>query len=277
MSLSSWAAAELTLNDLVGHWRSSDPALGGPAVSTLAWEPVLDGHFLEVRYSIHRGDSTGSPPLFAGRALYRAAGEDDIEAFWADSNGDLLPIRAVIDANALVATWGSAGGKLGRTRYELDDAGTLQVTDWLWRDEQWVTFSQLRFVREEAEATGAVSGIGGFFFRGRDPSGLVAWYRDHLGIDPAPQSYDELPWRQEAGDTVFQPFADDTEYFGNAANHWMINFRVRDLDALVARLRSQGVTVEVDAETFPNGRFARLTDPEGNPIQLWEPAGVAAP
>jgi predicted enzyme related to lactoylglutathione lyase len=52
---------------------------------------------------------------------------------------------------------------------------------------------------------------------------------------------------------------------------------VRDLDALVARLRSQGVTVEVDAETFPNGRFARLTDPEGNPIQLWEPAGVAAP
>jgi hypothetical protein len=217
-TLPSWGGADLTLSDLVGQWRSSDPALGGPAVSRLAWQPVLDGHFFEVRYSIHRGDAAASAPLFAGRALYRVQATADIEAFWADSNGDLLPIRARIEGSALVATWGNADGKRGRTRYELDDAGSLQVTDWLWRDEQWVTFSRLRFEREDAAVIGAVSGIGGFFFRGRDPTGLAAWYREHLGIVPAPQSYDERPWRQEAGDTVIQPVAEDDGYFGGAAN-----------------------------------------------------------
>jgi len=115
-----------------------------------------------------------------------------------------------------------------------------------------------------------VTGIGGFFFRARDPKMLGEWYRDHLGVDLVPDSYDKLPWQQEAGPTAFAPFPEDTEYFGDAQKKWMINFRVVNLDAIVAQLRAAGASVEIDPEKYPNGRFARLHDPEGNPIELWE-------
>ncbi len=119
-----------------------------------------------------------------------------------------------------------------------------------------------------------VTGIGGFFYRANDPEKIAAWYAENLGIDLPPQSYDVSPWRQDAGTTIFAPFAKDTQYFGpDMTQHWMINFRVRDLDAMVSQLRDNGNDVEVDKETYPNGRFARVYDPEGNPIQLWEPGG----
>lgn len=117
-----------------------------------------------------------------------------------------------------------------------------------------------------------VTGIGGFFFRARDTAALTQWYDEHLGVTQVPSTYEQMPWAQEAGPTVFAPFREDTTYFGAPEQVWMINFRVRNLDALVAQLRAAGIEVEVDPEAYPNGRFARLNDPEGNPIQLWEPA-----
>ena len=119
-----------------------------------------------------------------------------------------------------------------------------------------------------------VLGIGGFFFRAKDPKGLAQWYQDNLGITITPDSYGAKPWRQEAGTTVFAPFKQDTTYFGDMRNQWMINFRVRDLDKMAAQLRAAGAKVEIDPETYPNGRFAQTADPEGNPIQLWQPGGV---
>lgn len=116
-----------------------------------------------------------------------------------------------------------------------------------------------------------VLGIGGLFFRARDPQKLAAWYRDHFGINEVPKDYGGEPWRQEAGITVFAPFPESTGYFGDPVKSWMINFRVRDLVAMVEQLRAAGITVDVDKEVYPNGVFARLSDPEGNPIQLWEP------
>jgi len=116
-----------------------------------------------------------------------------------------------------------------------------------------------------------VIGIGGLFFRAINPEALSHWYRENLGIDLVPPDYSQKPWSQEAGPTVFAPFPNDTDYFGDPKKNWMINFRVRDLDAIVKQLRSAGTDVSVDAELYPNGRFARLCDPEGNPIQLWEP------
>ena len=116
-----------------------------------------------------------------------------------------------------------------------------------------------------------VGGIGGIFFRSKSPEKLGAWYRDCLGVDPVPQDYDTSPWNQEAGPTVFAPFPEDSDYFGNDNQVWMVNFRVHDLDAMLAQLESKGVQVKIDSETYPNGRFARLRDPEGNPIELWEP------
>lgn len=118
-----------------------------------------------------------------------------------------------------------------------------------------------------------VVGIGGFFFRAKDPKALARWYEDNLGIVPVPDKYDRPAWRTEAGTTVFAPFPKDTSYFGAANQQWMINFRVRDLDKMAAQLRANGIAVEVDPGLYPNGRFARLRDPEGNPIELWQPGG----
>jgi glyoxylase I family protein len=118
-----------------------------------------------------------------------------------------------------------------------------------------------------------VSGIGGLFFRARDPVAVGQCYRDHLGVTLIPSNYEEMPWRQDAGPTVFAPFPETTAYFGDASKVWMINFRVRNLDAMVAQLRAAGISVELDPQLYPNGRFSRLNDPEGNPIELWEPEG----
>jgi len=117
-------------------------------------------------------------------------------------------------------------------------------------------------------------GIGGVFFRARDPERLTAWYAAHLGIDPAPASYEVSSWWQQAGPTVFTAMPADSAHFGDPARSWAINFRVPDLDAMVEQLRSVGVHVVVDPESYPNGRFADLRDPEGNPVQLWEPGGA---
>ena len=116
-----------------------------------------------------------------------------------------------------------------------------------------------------------VTGIGGLFFRAKDPTAMAQWYQEHLGIDLVPADYGQKPWSQEAGPTAFAPFPADSDYFGDAAKQWMINFRVNDLDAMAKQLRAAGITVKVDPENYPNGRFARLHDPEGNPIELWEP------
>ena len=118
-----------------------------------------------------------------------------------------------------------------------------------------------------------VLGVGGFFYRARDAAALMAWYETHLGLTAPPQTYEEPCWRQNGGATVFSPFAQDTDYFRDPAKQWMINFRVRDLKAMVRQLEAAGVTVEVDPEEYPNGFFARLEDPEGNPVQLWQPTG----
>lgn len=121
-----------------------------------------------------------------------------------------------------------------------------------------------------------ITGIGGFFFRAKDPTALALWYEEQLGVRQVGERYEDGSWWQEQGPTVFAPFALDTDYFGAPQQQWMINFRVRDLDTMVAQLRQAGITVEVDPETYPNGRFARLQDPEGNPIQLWQAGGTDA-
>ena len=114
----------------------------------------------------------------------------------------------------------------------------------------------------------AVTGIGGFFFRAHDPEALAEWYRTHFGLT-APG---EGVWHQQAGPTVFAPFAADSEYFA-ADKQFMINLRVDDLDALLADLRHAGSEARTDPSwnTPETGRFARVHDPENNAIEIWEP------
>ena len=111
-----------------------------------------------------------------------------------------------------------------------------------------------------------VTGIGGVFFRSLDPAALALWYATHLGITAG-----QTPWAQAAGPTVFAPFPADTDYFP-AARQFMLNFRVDDLPALIAALTAAGISCETRAEwEGPYGSFARIHDPEGNPIELWQP------
>jgi predicted enzyme related to lactoylglutathione lyase len=113
-----------------------------------------------------------------------------------------------------------------------------------------------------------VLGIGGYFLRAVDPAALGAWYRDCLGLDA-----DEYGmWRQEPGGTVFATFESDSEYFGSRTQQTMLNFRVRDLDAMLAQLRAKGADVAGETQDQEGvGRFGWVTDPEGNRIELWQP------
>jgi glyoxylase I family protein len=117
-----------------------------------------------------------------------------------------------------------------------------------------------------------VAGIGGLFFRAQDPKALGQWYLDHLGIALTPTSEGGTVWQQEAGPTAFTPFPQTSKYFGDPQKVWMVNFRVHDLAKMVAQLRAAGIEVK-DPESYPGlGSFTRLHDPEGNPIELWQPA-----
>jgi glyoxylase I family protein len=100
---------------------------------------------------------------------------------------------------------------------------------------------------------------------------LRLWYQQHLGILTILTTSEEHGWQQEAGPTAFAPFAEASDYFGDAQKVWMLNFRVRDLDKMAAQLQAAGIAVKIDPQSYPYGRFARLHDPEGNPIELWQP------
>jgi predicted enzyme related to lactoylglutathione lyase len=123
-----------------------------------------------------------------------------------------------------------------------------------------------------------VLGVGGIFFRAQDPEALSAWYREHLGVgagcsaeDTGPA--DEWSWNVQGGPLVFAPFGADTDYWA-ADKQFMLNFRVSDLDGLLDQLRASGIEAIVKPEwdSEEAGRFARIHDPEGNAIELWEPS-----
>ncbi|WP_327380981.1 VOC family protein [Streptomyces sp. NBC_01207] len=114
-----------------------------------------------------------------------------------------------------------------------------------------------------------VLGIGGYFMRAADPAALGAWYRDCLGLDADEHGL----WQQDAGPTVFAPFESETDYFGTRAQQTMLNFRVRDLDAMLAQLRARGADVDEETQDMEGvGRFGWVTDPAGNRVELWQPA-----
>jgi predicted enzyme related to lactoylglutathione lyase len=114
-----------------------------------------------------------------------------------------------------------------------------------------------------------VLGIGGYFLRAADPAALAAWYRECLGLEADEHGV----WRPEAGVTVFATFESGTDYFGSRSQQTMVNFRVGDLDAMLAQLRAKGADVESDTQAMEGvGRFGWVTDPEGHRVELWEPA-----
>ena len=126
-----------------------------------------------------------------------------------------------------------------------------------------------------------VTGLGGVFFKSRDPEGTLKWYRTHLGIN-----YDEnwggfaFQWRhreesQEIGYTVWSAFPDDSKYFDPSQQPFMVNFRVDNLVQLISALKAEGVEVCGEVEEHENGKFARILDSDGRKVELWEPLPTA--
>ena len=114
-----------------------------------------------------------------------------------------------------------------------------------------------------------VTGIGGIFFKARDPEMLRNWYRDHLGIDVQSWGGTALRWNDAEGLTTWSIFPATTEYLGSSP--FMVNYRVKDLTALIGALRTEGCNVDEKVDESEYGKFGWVTDPEGNRIELWEP------
>ncbi len=120
-----------------------------------------------------------------------------------------------------------------------------------------------------------VTGIGGIFFKCKDPEKIKQWYKTHLGFQTDPYGV-KFEWRQETdsankGYTLWSPFSDKTKYFEPSLKDFMINYRVDNLGALVEELKKEGVTVLDEIETYDYGKFVHILDIEGNKIELWEP------
>ena len=121
----------------------------------------------------------------------------------------------------------------------------------------------------EALTGGRITGVGGVFFKARDHDELCAWYRERLGVPLEPEGWHPFEWALP-GSTTFAVFSPETSYLGDG--EFMINFRVDDLDVLLARLRAECITVDDRVEETENGRFGWVVDPEGNRVELWQPA-----
>lgn len=129
--------------------------------------------------------------------------------------------------------------------------------------------------KKELSKMKKVTGIGGIFFKCKDPKAINEWYKKHLGFETTPYGTN-FEWRQQEdstkkGLTVWNPFAETTKYFDPSTKEFMINYRVENLEALIEELKKEGVTIVDKMETYDYGKFVHILDPEGNKIELWEP------
>jgi predicted enzyme related to lactoylglutathione lyase len=120
-----------------------------------------------------------------------------------------------------------------------------------------------------------VTGIGGVFFKCKDPKKITEWYQKHLGLNTNPYGA-TFEWYEgsdstKKGQTQWTPFAETTKYFEPSTKDFMINYRVENLEALVEELKKDGVTIVDTIETYDYGKFIHILDAEGNKVQLWEP------
>jgi predicted enzyme related to lactoylglutathione lyase len=129
--------------------------------------------------------------------------------------------------------------------------------------------------REESQSMKKVTGIGGVFFKCKDPNQMKEWYKTHLGLNTNDYGA-TFNWREDEdptqkGSTTWSPFAETTKYFEPSTKDFMINYRVADLESLVEQLKHEGVTIVDTIETYDYGKFVHILDAEGNKVELWEP------
>ncbi|PXY02734.1 glyoxalase [Marinifilum breve] len=121
-----------------------------------------------------------------------------------------------------------------------------------------------------------VTGIGGIFFKTKDPKGTKEWYNKHLGIQCPDEYGGVFEWQktskpEETGFTIWGPFDENTEYFQPSKKDFMFNYRVENLEELLKELKEEGVEIVGEMQVFEYGKFGWILDPEGNKVELWEP------
>lgn len=147
------AEDETIFSTFVGKWHAEGAAFGAPSTSDMQWvDAELGGRFLRLDYQINRATPNGPQPFFTGIAYYQKSvapfpANHKIQAFWADTNGNLHPISAHVEENALIANWGTPETEQGRTRYQIIDQNTVEVTDWVKMPDGWRQFNQTTFSR----------------------------------------------------------------------------------------------------------------------------------
>ena len=190
--------------------------------------------------------------------------------------------KPVFAGDKLIVTHCASGWRSALAAKTLQDMGFAKVAHLAGGFKAWQAANLPVEPGTESEVTvpaGVTTGIGGIFFKARDPRALAAWYQKHLGLPVAHDTIAALEWREFApphavGCTVWSAFASDTKYLDPGKSSFMINYRVRGLDRLLESLRNAGVTVFDTIEEYDYGRFAWCLDAEGNKIELWEPTGV---
>ena len=139
------------------------------------------------------------------------------------------------------------------------------------------TKTRERTIEKNERMKNRVTGIGGVFFKSKDPKAMKSWYKNHLGLTTDQYGY-TFWWKDQEGNdcsTQWSPFKDDTDYFAPSEKSFMINYRVKNLKELLKVLQKEGVQVIGEMEEYDYGKFGWILDPEGNKIELWEPVDNA--
>jgi rhodanese-related sulfurtransferase/predicted enzyme related to lactoylglutathione lyase len=190
--------------------------------------------------------------------------------------------KPVFAGDKLIVTHCASGWRSALAAKTLQDMGFTKVAHLAGGFKAWQAANLPVQPGTDTDATvpaGLATGIGGVFFKARDPKALAAWYQKHLGLPVMHDTIATLEWRESArphasGYTVWSTFSGDTKYFNPGTASFMINYRVQGLDRLLDALRKAGVTVFDTIEEYDYGRFAWCLDAEGNKVELWEPTGI---
>ncbi|MBX2993119.1 MAG: nuclear transport factor 2 family protein [Bacteroidetes bacterium] len=234
-----------------------------------------------------------SDHLFADAHGNRLVGKEKMRAAWnlyfSWFPDYTIELQSVIVQNDTVAVFGFAQGTFQRTsssdnnnHWRLPAAWKAVVSrgkmsEWHVFADTKVPFDIMqRFMQTSVQSMERATGIGGVFFKSKDPTALVKWYDEHLGTKFGDAQHYSFRWRElndrdSVGRTVLGIFGEETKYFLPSEKPFMLNFRVKNLEALLAKLRKENVRVEEKVESYEYGKFGWILDPEGNKIELWEP------
>ena len=279
IGLANMSYAQQTLADqFEGHWQGEGTLMGSEATFDMSWQREMAGQFLKLTFQNKRTPKDGESIVFNATAMYRPM--DNIwEGTWFDSRGVSFSVRGTVEVNKLTVEWGNPDIEQGKTVYILkEDKNSMKVTDYILQNGNYTKFGEAEYKKVVQNEEPKVIGIGGIFFKTTNTKETREWYQTHLGIINGERG-GSFVWRKfdapnEYGFTVWHAFDEKADYFKESSKEFMVNYRVNNLDGLLANLKKKGINQVGEIEEYSFGKFAWILDPEGQKIELWEPNDV---